>query len=341
MRGKIVHFIPYSGSGGVEGRVKQIIAIAEKSAYEHIQDSLENALKYRFIFSYIHVFGLSRLLRLRTYINKHYNGDDTLILYMPECRYLISIIRNFIKPKIVIVLTSEYYKTYYVGPKKHLLFFDRMLFQNIKKIAISNAVKKDAELASLNVHSVIRNVVQLNQNADIPLKSGKICIPGRLHPSKGHMEFLEFSKDLILDYDLKIDIIGSGSLSAALHSYINHHHLADNIEIIEGLSRDEFIALLPSYRMVIVPSIREGLGNVILEANYYNIPVLTTGAGGIRELIDMGGVGHIYKSKKDLEGYILKFKDGSISDGIRRRNEFFDMDNYICKWQSIHETLHT
>ena len=39
--------------------------------------------------------------------------------------------------------------------------------------------------------------------------------------------------------------------------------------------------------------------------------------------------------------FILKFKDGSISDGIVRRNEFFDMDNYLFQWQNIHETLHT
>ena len=77
--------------------------------------------------------------------------------------------------------------------------------------------------------------------------------------------------------DINCKIIGSGPERENLTRIIGELKLGDNIEIIENIKEHrDLYSMMKASKLLVLPSIREGFGLVVVEANAAGLPVITT-----------------------------------------------------------------
>ena len=70
----------------------------------------------------------------------------------------------------------------------------------------------------------------------------------------------------------------------------------DNVRLIEFIPKA--IKYLKAFDIFILPSLKEGLPYTIIEAMVAELPIITTGVGGIPEMIKDNKTGYLIKPKK-------------------------------------------
>lgn len=163
------------------------------------------------------------------------------------------------------------------------------------------ATKYGAEKNKIKViHSSIKDELFLMESE--VYKSGNtldIISIGRFHWKKGYHYALDAMKIL---NDSKINftysIIAQGKIPEEITFLIDEYGLADKVNIIPGMKHDELIKKLQSSHLLILPSVEEGIANVVLEAMATGIPVLTTDCGGMDEVVN-----------DRINGYIVPVRD--------------------------------
>lgn len=122
--------------------------------------------------------------------------------------------------------------------------------------------------------------------ADAPL----VLFAGRLMPQKGVADLL-YALDLLQHVrpQVKTLIAGDGPLRQDLESLAHSFALDDRVRFLGG--RDDLPRLLAAADMLVLPSLYEGLPNVVLEAMRAAKPVIATAAPGTTEVVAHGQTG--------------------------------------------------
>ncbi len=157
----------------------------------------------------------------------------------------------------------------------------------------------------------------------------KIVFIGRLIRDKGLIEFIEAAK-LILkkNTEWSFEIIGhyddnpSSLVEADLLKHINNNRI-----LIKGFIKD-MSEYYENVYCVVLPSYREGLSRVLIEAGAHSIPSITTNVPGCRDIIKNNVNGFLVEPKSihELESAIFRL----ISDKVKARSmgeEAFDIFN--------------
>jgi len=119
---------------------------------------------------------------------------------------------------------------------------------------------------------------------NIPDEALLIGTVGRLHPQKGFADLLTALPDLCNTFpQVKLLLIGDGELRAALEAQATTLGIGERV-IFAGL-RTDVPALLCALDLFVLPSLWEGLPNVILEAMASGLPVIATAVGGTPEVV--------------------------------------------------------
>jgi len=112
-----------------------------------------------------------------------------------------------------------------------------------------------------------------------------IIFVGSLIPTKGVNELVEAFIDLQKEIpDVKLDIIGEGPLKKLLHEKAQQYQL--NICIHGSIPLEQVAEKVRMSSLLVLPSYREGVPNVLLEAFASGIPVVATNVGGIPEVVN-------------------------------------------------------
>jgi glycosyltransferase involved in cell wall biosynthesis len=172
-------------------------------------------------------------------------------------------------------------------------------------VCVSRAVAdfsiREAHLRPETV-TVIPNGVDVDrfQNAE-PLSNVELGAPpetkwliaiGRLHPQKGHLLLLEAVAPLLrADPQWRLLIVGEGPLRGDLERHIAD--LACSAQIVLAGFRSDVPRLLRTASLFVLPSLLEGLPNVVLEAQAACLPVIASDVEGIREIVQPGVTGLI------------------------------------------------
>jgi colanic acid/amylovoran biosynthesis glycosyltransferase len=61
--------------------------------------------------------------------------------------------------------------------------------------------------------------------------------------------------------------------------------LLDDVKVVGGLSQNKLISFLKIQNMLVLPSVEEGIANVVLEAMAIGLTVISTGCGGMAEVV--------------------------------------------------------
>jgi L-malate glycosyltransferase len=173
---------------------------------------------------------------------------------------------------------------------------------NHKKIArficVSNKIRevleKDIENKSKLsvVHSGIdlkrfegkKNKAVLHKELELPENTKIVANVASLASHKDYYTFVN-TAELVLQKmkNLVFLIIGDGELKKDIQEYIRQKNLSDKILMI-GFRKD-IPDILPEFDVFLFPSETEGLGTSVLDALAVGVPVVSTRAGGIEEMI--------------------------------------------------------
>jgi glycosyltransferase involved in cell wall biosynthesis len=109
---------------------------------------------------------------------------------------------------------------------------------------------------------------------------------GRLSVEKGIMDFIEaIPHVLALRDNIRFLIVGDGPLRGDVEREIKRRKLESKVTLVGWVPREEIPHYLNRIKLVVSPSLTEGLPPLIQEAMACGTPVLATPVGGIPDLI--------------------------------------------------------
>jgi glycosyltransferase involved in cell wall biosynthesis len=127
---------------------------------------------------------------------------------------------------------------------------------------------------------------ELGIGADTPL----VVSVGRLSREKGHRYLVEAAAALARDgHRFALVIVGDGREEAGLRKQVAERGLAGTVHLV-GF-RTDIPAIMAEADVVALPSLTEGLPNVVLEAFAAGKPVVATRVGGVPEAVEDGRTG--------------------------------------------------
>ncbi len=174
------------------------------------------------------------------------------------------------------------------------IFIDRIfenLFDNIvfvtKDLQDRRGVKKKKSWHI--IHNSIRDVAvngdKVSELAELKGESFVVGIVGRISPVKGHIYLLKAVENLSKSIpNLKLWVLGDGILRPELEKYCRDKKL-DKVVSFFGFQADVY-DYMSNFDIFAIPSLHEGLPYTLLEAAYLEIPVIASGVGGMKEVME-------------------------------------------------------
>ncbi len=220
------------------------------------------------------------------------------------------------------------------------------LYKYIEKILLFFYKKKRVITVSESTKSDLLAKKYLPENIDIvyngidykkyPQKENydgkKICYLGRMEPTKNPEDALKVFLNLKKKFPtLELNFVGGGS---------ENHRLEKEYGEIEGVTYNGFVSegtkyqLLREADVLIVPSIREGWGQIVIQANMVGTPVVGYNVAGIKdsvvdkvtgELVYPRDLKALTQSVEKLLNNPEKLKEYSLN--ALKRAEDFSWDN--------------
>ena len=115
---------------------------------------------------------------------------------------------------------------------------------------------------------------------------------GRLSVVKGQIHFLEAARTLLARrHDLLFLLIGEGPEKAVLKAFMERWGLEPHVRLVAS-TKDMSLAL-SLMDVFVMPSLEEGLGLSVLEAQAQGVPVVASRVGGLRDIIEDGVTGRL------------------------------------------------
>jgi len=125
----------------------------------------------------------------------------------------------------------------------------------------------------------------------------EIISVGRAHWKKGYTDAIQAlailkEKKITFHYT----IVG-GAKDEELVYLIDHFELNKQVTLTSKIPQNEVYNLLKNSSLFLLPSIEEGLPNVMVEAMALGVPVITTDCGGVSELVSNGVEGWLVPTR--------------------------------------------
>jgi len=161
--------------------------------------------------------------------------------------------------------------------------------------------------------SVMRKRLMINESDYV------ITFVGRIVKDKGINELIE-AFNLLDCTNLKLMLIGDFEDELDPISIKSKKEIMNNPKIIHNSFQEDIRGFLAISKLFILPSYREGLPNVLLEAGCFGVPLLATDINGCNEVIRDGENGALVKPKdvRSLHEAMKKFvSDDNYYSGIR------------------------
>ena len=194
--------------------------------------------------------------------------------------------------------------------------------------------------------AVIPNGISISELADVTPATSRsdVISVGRLLPHKNVDVLIQSIALLKTKYPrIKCIIVGKGPEKNNLIKLIQENDLLKNVELIECIEdQKQLYSLMKSSRVFAFPSVREGFGIVVLEANGLGLPVITTDddQNAARYLIKEGVNGTIVSLSKEnlanaIEVYMTKAPEAIDYTPLLQQ---YDWDNLARRVEEIYAT---
>jgi glycosyltransferase involved in cell wall biosynthesis len=142
--------------------------------------------------------------------------------------------------------------------------------------------------------------IEVDETKSIEIDNGyfKLGVIGRISEVKGHMFLLKAMRRLKHLENIRLYVFGEGPLEKECKDYCSNNGLSDRVYFM-GFKRniEDYLSRLD---LLVMPSLHEGLPYTLLEAMYLKIPVVASGVGGIKEVIDDGHDGILVPPQNEM-----------------------------------------
>lgn len=168
-------------------------------------------------------------------------------------------------------------------------------------IGVSSAVAENFRKIGAKNIEIIPNGVNLGRFGNLvkkPHAGFVVMTVARLEKVKGINYLIEAAarSELQRRSDLLILIIGDGSERKNLESLTEKLNLKEKVKFLGEIPNEKIPEHLADVDCFVLPSLKEGFGIAILEAQAAGIPVIGTKIGGILDLIEDGKTGLLIES---------------------------------------------
>ncbi|MDJ0730412.1 MAG: glycosyltransferase family 4 protein [Crocosphaera sp.] len=164
------------------------------------------------------------------------------------------------------------------------------LYDEVKK-TLDGYLPKHLGIAPMGVDpSVFQRTIPYQ-----PWETQKTChifSCGRLNPCKGHADLIEaiaMVKQEGIDIELKIageDEQGGEGYHKQLDKLVQELNLEKSVHLLGAVSEEKVRQYLEEAHIFALASWKEPLGVAIMEAMMMEVPIIVTGEGGVKELVD-------------------------------------------------------
>lgn len=230
-----------------------------------------------------------------------------------------------------ILLIHQLYDKFWIAqmgilgiPFKHIEKFLLRLYRKKSVITVSNSTAEDLRGLGIKDVHIIHNGLDIEPLSRPPQKNKVLSLVylGRLKKTKNPEDaikaFLILKKNIP---DVKLNILGDGPLMETLKmKYVKQEGLffkgyVDNLEKISILEKSHFL---------IVPSIREGWGQVIIQANAVGTPAIGYNVPGLRDSIVNWATGVLVSNHKEMSEVIINL--------WQNKEEYYKMVQQSIDW---------
>ncbi|RJQ32848.1 MAG: glycosyltransferase [Actinobacteria bacterium] len=190
----------------------------------------------------------------------------------------------------------------YLGYLGFIGYLIEKISTKIPNVIIANSEHTTKRLKDTGVKCKVKSVplgVDLDHIYDAPInpESSDIIYAGRLLNHKNVDLLIRAIKVVkAARPDVKCTIIGNGPEKTLLVHLVKSLGLTKNVQLIGFLEKaDDVYGYIKASKVLVLPSVREGFGLIVAEANACNIPVVTTNHedNAARDLIIEGENGYL------------------------------------------------
>ena len=170
---------------------------------------------------------------------------------------------------------------------------------------------------------------------------------GRLVPIKGHGTLLRAAEQLIgSGLDVQVLVVGGGPELERLRGYVSQSKGLQGRVTFNGPS----LAVQELYQAMdvfVLPSIREGMSNTLLEAMASGLPCVASNVGSNGELVGDGQWGYLFRAE-DVEGLGRSLEQLVKQTGLRERFgaaarrqavEVYGLDRMVKRYADLYSEL--
>lgn len=218
---------------------------------------------------------------------------------------------------------------------------DKIILYSSSLVNRWNLEKFHDKISIASEHSInlkkFRKIKPFNRRHDV------VGFVGRFSYEKGILNFIKSIKCVVKEFpNFNFIIIGDGPLKTDLELYINENNLKKNILLTGWIQHEDLVQYLNEMKVLVTPSLTEGLPNVILEAMACGTPVIATNVGSIPDIIKNSKNGYIIENNNANE--IYKAVTGVItspglentsSECIKTIEENYRSDLVVKRWEEI------
>ncbi len=158
------------------------------------------------------------------------------------------------------------------------------------------------------LHEVITPAVDADYFAPEQLRQAqsgdrrlRVLSVGRLVWQKGYeiaLEAIKLARDSGCDIEFRI--VGDGPDREAIEFCCHQLGLADCVTMLGSLSRDHVRREMTEADVFVQASVCEGLANCVMEAQAMELPIVTSDAGGLPEVVEAGVTGFVVPRRDPL-----------------------------------------
>lgn len=184
------------------------------------------------------------------------------------------------------------------------------------------------------------------KNDTYNINSKKIISVGRFGKEKGFDQLIKAFALVLKRYpDWQLDIYGDGETMPQIKEMINQNKLENNVHLL-GMRKD-VIELYKNYAMYVLPSYREGLPLVLLEAKVNKLPIVSFDIlTGPKEIV-RDGIDGILVPQRNIEKmadaicYLIENSDvrQSMSDQSMGNIGLFSKEFILKRWIELIESM--
>ena len=233
------------------------------------------------------------------------------VIFSFQQNLFAAIISKIFRINLIIRLNTSPNK--YINNNYQKIIFKK-IYSSAREIIVNSKDFKKNLKKKLNIKSsyiynpIITNDKIINKKKKIN-KELKILNIARLTHQKDHMTLLKSLK-LLKESNIKFEanIIGGGYEHVVLKKFIKTHHLQKEIKLL-GYKKNAY-KFMSKASLFVLSSKYEGLPNVLIEAQKYNLPIISTNCStGPKEILMNGKLGELYpvSDYKKLFHEIKKF----------------------------------